>query len=59
MFQIFVSSTTVFLLTRANLNAKWVLAAKVDIAVSFHCVCLDAKALICTPEEALFVWVSC
>lgn len=59
MFQILVSLTIVSLLTTANLNAKWVLADKVDIAISFLSVHLNVKALICAQEEALFVWVSC
>lgn len=46
MFQVLVSA--VLLLTRGNLNAKWVLADIVDIAVSFHGVHLNTKALICT-----------
>ena len=59
MFQILVSLTIVLLLTRANLNAKWVLADKVDVAVSCRGVHLNTKALIWRREEALFVWVSC
>lgn len=51
MFQVLVSA--VFLLTRGNLNAKWVLADIVDIVVFFHGVHLNTKALICMWEEAL------